>query len=310
MVNSSVIRRSWLIVPGYERAPIEYIRRYLPDVLVLDLEYTVPPKRKEEARANLGDAIRGLAQCPSEVFVRVDWKTRWCDVKAAIRPGLKGIVLPGPELEKDVTEIDEFIADCEQQTGVIPGSIELALILESARGLWNAWNLSRASPRVTVLGLGRVDLTMNLGPDPQGDFRIYPYLMSRVLATARALGKQPLGAHWRRGSRGGVDSPERTLEAAQRARYMGFTGCLCAKPEQVVPASQGFTPTTDEVSRLTRIQDMFEQIHKAGQVYADIDGRLYDSSKVQACRNLLLFAQACSRKDTDKALYGKAEVKQ
>lgn len=309
MVNMAAVRRSWLIVPGYEQEPTEYVRKFLPDVVVLDAEYSVPPRRKEEARANLGSAIRSLAQCPSEVFVRVDWKTRWCDVKAAAHPGLRGIVLPGPEAVEDIAEINSFIGKCEQEAGVIPGSIELALILESAKGLWNAPDLAKASPRITALGIGRVDLTMNLGLDPEGDFRIYPYLMSRVLTIARALNIQPLGAHWRRGSRGGVTSLELTLEAARQARREGFTGCLCARPEQVTPVSEGFTPTGDEVKRFTHILEKFDKAQKTGQVSADIDGRLYDNAKVQTCRELLLFAHACARRDDDKSYFAKAEVK-
>jgi len=307
-VNTAVVRRSWLIVPGDEREAIEYVRKILPDVVVLDLEYAVPPRRKEEARANLSNANKSLTGCPSEVFVRVDWKTRWCDIKAAVCPGLRGFVLPGAEQAEDIVEIDVFIGECERKAGVAPGSTELALILESAQGFWNALSLAKASPRITALGVGRVDLTMNLGPDPEGDFRIYPYLMSRVVVTARALGKQPLGAHWREGSRGGVASPEQTLEAARGARLMGFTGCLCARPEQVAPASDGFTPAKDEVKKATRILEEFERAG-AGKAYVDIDGQLYDKAKVESCRQLLQLAQACTRRDDDKAYYGKAEVK-
>jgi citrate lyase subunit beta/citryl-CoA lyase len=310
MLNTPVIRRSWLIIPGYEREPIKYVRKFLPDVFVLDVECSVPPRRKEEARANLPNAIQLLAECPCEVFVRVDWQTRWCDVKAAISPGLRGIILPGPEAVEDIIEIDKFIAECERKAGVTEGIIELAIILESARGLWNALDLAKASPRITTLGVGRADLTMNLGPDPEGDFRIYPYLMSRVLTIARALGKQPLGAHWRQGSRGGVASPEETLEAARKARFEGFTGCLCAKLEQVAPTLEGFTPTKDEVKRLSQILDRFDKAQKVGQVNVDVDGHLYDSAKAQACRAVIQFARACDKRDDDRSYFGKAGVKQ
>jgi citrate lyase beta subunit len=56
------------------------------------------------------------------------------------------------------------------------------------------------------------------------------------------LGKQPLGALWRPGSRGGVATREGTAKAAREARLMGFTGCVCATPEQVAPANEGFSP--------------------------------------------------------------------
>ena len=47
-----------------------------------------------------------------------------------------------------------------------------------------------------------------------------------------------------------------------------------------------------------------------GQVYLDIDGRLYDGPKAQACRERLQFARACARRDDEKSYFGKAEVKQ
>jgi citrate lyase beta subunit len=65
--------------------------------------------------------------------------------------------------------------------------------------------------------------------------------MTRALVAARMLGKQPLGAFFRPGSRGGVASKEDTLKAAREARLIGFTGCFCAKPDQVAPVNEGFT---------------------------------------------------------------------
>ena len=55
------------------------------------------------------------------------------------------------------------------------------------------------------------------------------------------LGKQPLGAMWRPGSRGGVADVQHTRTAAREARLMGFTGCLCATAEQVAPVNAGFS---------------------------------------------------------------------
>jgi hypothetical protein len=65
--------------------------------------------------------------------------------------------------------------------------------------------------------------------------------MTRAVVAARMLGKQPLGAFWRPGSRGGVASTEATLKAAKEGRYIGFTGCLCATREQVAAVNEGFS---------------------------------------------------------------------
>ena len=230
-----------MILPAHDPAEFMRSQEFKPDVAVLDLEYSLPPKAREAARSDLRNLIKKVSESEAEVFVRIDRETRWADVRAAVYPGIKGIVFPGPEEPEEVAELAELIAAMEKERGVDPGITELVLMLESARGFWNASSLAQASPRVTALGVGRIDLTMRLGPVPQGEFRLYRYLMTRALVAARMLNKQPLGAFWRPGSRGGVASKELTVKAAREARFMGFTGCLCATPEQVASVNEGFT---------------------------------------------------------------------
>jgi len=233
-------RRSWMILPAHDPAAVMRCQEFKPDVAVLDLEYSVPPKSRELARSGLAALIGKVGESQAEVFVRVERDTRWADVRAAMYRGIKGIVFPGPEECGEVTELGELITSLEKERGLEPGATELVLMLESARGFWNAASLARASPRVTALGVGRIDLTMRLGPVPQGEFRLYRFLMTRALVAARMLGKQPLGAFWRPGSRGGVASKESTAKAAREGRLMGFTGCFCATPEQVAAVNEGF----------------------------------------------------------------------
>ena len=230
-----------MILPAHGPAEIMRYQEFKPDVVVLDLEYSVRPKSKEAARSGLGTLVRKVSASQATAFVRIDRETRWADVSAAMHRGIKGIVFPGPEEPEEVAELGELIAAMEKERGIDPGITELVLMLESAKGFWNAASLAQASPRVTALGVGRIDLTMRLGPVPQGEFRLYRFLMTRTLVAARMLDKQPLGAFWRPGSRGGVASKESTVKAAREAMLMGFTGCLCATSEQVVSVNAGFT---------------------------------------------------------------------
>ncbi len=234
-------RRSWLVVPAHDAAAATRHEQFKPDVVVLDLEYSVPPRAKEAARSALADLIMRIAGSQAEVFVRVDRETRWADVRAAMYRGIKGIIFPGPEAPEEVAEFGELIAAMERERGIDPGTTELALMLESAKGFWDAVALAQASPRVTALGVGRIDLTMRLGPVPQNEFRLYRFLMTRAVVAARMLGKQPLGALWRPGSRGGVATKEASAKAAREARLMGFSGCVCARPDQVASVNDGFS---------------------------------------------------------------------
>jgi citrate lyase subunit beta/citryl-CoA lyase len=235
-------RRSWMILPANDATAVMRCQQFKPDVVVLDLEYSVPPRSKELARSNLKTLVKSVGDGgTAQVFVRIDRDTRWADVGAAVQRGIKGIVFPGPEEAGEVAELGELITAKEKERGVDPGTTEMVLMLESAKGFWNAAELAAASPRVTALGVGRIDLTMRLGPVPQQEFRLYRFLMTRLVVAARMLGKQPLGAFWRPGSRGGVASKELTTKAAREGSLLGFSGCLCATPEQVASVNEGFT---------------------------------------------------------------------
>ncbi|MBM3340921.1 MAG: hypothetical protein FJY56_02250 [Betaproteobacteria bacterium] len=233
-------RRSWMIVPAHDPAAGALVATHNADIAVLDLEYSVAPKHKEAARDGLGALVKKLADSQVTVFVRIGRGTRWADVRAAVHRGIKGIVFPGADSPEEVTEVCELITSMEKARGVDVGATELALMFESGKGFWNAAAIAQASPRVTTLGVGRIDLTMRLGPVPQNEFRLYRFLMTRALVLARMLGKQPLGALWRPGSRGGVADDAATAKAAREARLMGFTGCVCATAAQVAPVNQGF----------------------------------------------------------------------
>ena len=184
--------------------------------------------------------VKSIGEGHADVFVRIDRETRWADVGAAVQRGVSGIVFPGPEEPNEVAELGDLITAKEKERGVDPGTTEIVLMLESAKGFWNAAELAKASPRVTALGVGRIDLTMRLGPVPQDEFRLYRFLMTRLVVAARMLAKQPLGALWRPDSRGGVASKNKTVKAAREGKLLGFTGCICATPEQVASVNEGF----------------------------------------------------------------------
>ncbi len=300
------LRRSWMIVPADKPEEIAKAKDYQPDVLVLDLEYTVPPKNKEKARAGLNDNIHALYRAFPDLFVRADWNTRWADVRAAVYPGLKGFVLPGPEQVDEIKELDALADRLEHERGVVPGSLEFVLMLETPKGFWNVLDLANASPRVSAVGVGRIDLTMELGPEPSGEFRLTRFLMSRTLTAARGAGKQPLGAHFTAGSRGGAASKEATLRAAREGWQMGFTGCIAAAPEQVPALNEGFTPSADYVKHAADILKTYES-DEATEV--DVNGRLYDVMKAVRIDDILEYAAACENADKEKIAAAKQVTK-
>ena len=109
MTDNTNNRRSWMIVSAHDAAALARCADIKPDVVVLDLEYTVPPKAKAAAREGLTAVIQKLADSQVEVFVRIDRDTRWADVRAAVTRGIRGIVFPGADSTDEVAEVGELI---------------------------------------------------------------------------------------------------------------------------------------------------------------------------------------------------------
>jgi citrate lyase beta subunit len=300
------VRRSWLIIPADQPGELASAREYPPDVVVLDMEYTVPPKRKEKARTGLNGVIHSLYGSYPDLFVRVDWPSRWADIRGALYPGLKGFVLPGPETVAEIKDLDELVGRLEHERGVVPGSLEFILMLESARGFWNALDLAQASTRTTALGIGRIDLTMELGSEPSGELRLGRFLLTRTVLAARSCSLQPLGAHFIAGSRGGVANYEATLKAAREGWQMGFTGCLATSPEQVKAINEGFTPAPDYLLKAAEIL----KAYAAGTApNSAVNGQFFDVFKIERLNDVMAYAKACRAYDNEKKQIIEQETK-
>src|SRR3979411_2858311 len=115
MAEAMNTRRSWMILPAHDPTAVMRYQDFKPDVAVLDLEYSVPPRSKDLARSNLKTLVKSVGQGPAQVFVRIDRDTRWADVGAAVQRGIKGIVFPGPEEPGEVVELAELITAKEKE---------------------------------------------------------------------------------------------------------------------------------------------------------------------------------------------------
>ena len=154
--------RSKLFVPGSRPELFGKALRGEADALSFDLEDSVSPGRKAEARAALQDLLSGpvaresgktliarVNPCGSEHFE--------ADVQAVVRPGLSLLNLPKVESVSEVFAAVQALEAAERANGVVE-PVRLLLNIDSARGLRLACTLASAHARVAGLQLGLGDL--------------------------------------------------------------------------------------------------------------------------------------------------------
>ena len=239
---STKIRRSWLLVPMSKADRLAQARQAHADVVVLDLVEFVTEEDKPAARERVRVTINALQGCGADIFAQVDAELLYADLHACVWPGLTGVVISRLEAPAQMAEADTLLSQFEDARGLVPGTLEVVAALETAQGNYAAYDICRASPRVSAMTLGRADLIMDLRPEPSGELHLMPYLMQRLITVAGAAGVTPIGAWWRAPDRGLLATPDNTYEAARRGRAIGFKGSLCVLEHQVDPTEPRLYP--------------------------------------------------------------------
>jgi len=303
-VRREAVRRSWLVVSAIDDEAIGRAPTWGADVIVLDLEDSVHDTKKAAARERVKAAIATVAQGGAEVFVRPDIELLHADLRASIWHGLTGVVLPKVKSAAQVREAEAVIEQFEAERG-LAGVIELHLALETGPGNYNAIEVIGAGSRVRSAGLGRADLVMDLRGEPTGQLHMMPYILERMIASARAAGVEPVGAYWRADARGTVAGPEASLKAARDGRALGTTGSFCAKGDQVEPLNRGYTPSPGEGEHAKAIVGAFEQAQAEGEGHGVLDGATVGPGLARAAAKVVEYAGLCAARDAAK----KAAVK-
>lgn len=285
-----LIARSLLFVPANRPRMVDHALEAAADVIVLDLEDSVPIGEKVAARETLRDSIERLKAAGKTVQVRINHLETGLtrdDLQAAVGPGLHSIAFPKAESAAQIRELDVIIREMELKSGVRPGTALLFPQIETARGVLRCEDIAQASSRIAGLACGGEDYTRDLGVARTRDGRELDYLRRVVVHVCVAYGLLPLDTVF-------ADfSDEAGLVAeTEFVQSIGFKGKYLIHPSQIAPVNRALTPTDDEI-QLARIRlAAFDEALARGEGSVQVDGRMIDEPVAQRARDLLEYARA------------------
>jgi citrate lyase subunit beta / citryl-CoA lyase len=268
--------RSWLFVPADSEKKIAKAIGCEADAIIFDLEDSVVPKRKSEARKILIDLPE--RDGGPDWWIRINplgSEFHKDDLELISRGDISGIVLPKAESGADVTELSH-------RTGNIPIH---AIVTETPASLFGLLSYRDPKSPLVAMSWGAEDLSAALGAsskyDEEGELAFtYRLARSLCLAGAVAAGVQPVDGVFAdfRDSKG--------LKAeAEAARREGFTGKLAIHPDQVSVINAALTPSPGEVAHAQAVVDAFEASPDAGTL--SVGGRMVDRPHLVSAQRLL-----------------------
>ena len=272
--------RSLLFVPGDRPDRMEKALGSGADALILDLEDSVAPSAKPEARRNVAGFLN--THSSAKLWVRInplDGEECDRDLTAILASHPDGIVLPKAEGGASVAELSRRLTERGNVTAQI-----LAIATETPAAMFQLGTYAGLK-RLAGLTWGAEDLPAAIGAaasrEPDGRFTP-PYELARSLCLfgAAAAAVAPIET---------VYPAFRDLEGlaayAARARRDGFTGMMAIHPDQVAPINAAFTPSEAEVAHARAVVAAFDAQPGAGTLA--LDGRMIDRPHLlQAQRTL------------------------
>lgn len=285
--------RSLIFVPGNRPNMLERARSFSADIIMVDLEDSVPPSEKLTARDLAHEWVPTLANEGQQVVVRVnslDTGLTRDELASVVGPGLSGISLGKVASPWDIQEAERMLVPLESRAGLEPGSVGIIPWIENARAVVQLQQIASFSPRIIALAFGAEDYTNDLGVQRTdlGEEVYFPRAAVAVAARAAKVASldSPFVA---------FRDPEGLKKDAARARQLGYTGKFAIHPSQLDIINETFSPLPADVEYAHQVVEAWNQAESAGRGSLDLNGRMVDVPVFKRAQNLLAFAEAISR---------------
>lgn len=252
-------RFSRLYLPGNNPGMFINAGLHSPDGVILDLEDSVAPERKDEARILVRNALRAVDFYGAERMIRINQGERGLDdLEELIPHNVHLVLVPKCESAGSLRLVDEKIREIKRGAGQ-DEPVFLMPIIESAAGIEHVSEIVRATDTVVAVAIGLEDYTADLGVQRTTGGEESLFSRNRLVVAAKAAGVQPIDSVF-----SDVGDMAGLLQTVLAAKAMGFEGMGCIHPRQIAVIREGFSPNADELERAKKIVIAYREALASG----------------------------------------------
>src|SRR5262245_2904943 len=281
-------RRSVLYMPGANERALEKARSLPADALILDLEDSVAPEAKPEARERVIAAVESGGYGRRELIIRVNAiETPWGaeDLKAAAAVGPHAILVPKVSRPGDMVSAAKLL-----KANAATAETRLWAMMETPLAILNARDIASvaadADNRFSCLVLGTNDLLKESRARALGDrFAIVPWLAMSVLA-ARSYGLDVID-----GVYNDFKDEAGFRAECEQGRTLGMDGKTLIHPSQIEPCNHIFSPSDEEVSWSRKVIEAFALPEHMGKGVITVEGRMVERLHLVMAERVVAIAE-------------------
>ena len=283
------MNRSYLFVPADSERKMQKAGQSGADALILDLEDSIIPDARPDARQLSCDFASGKA----DIWIRINpigSDDAMADLEAVMPSAPAGIMLPKARSAADAQTLSDVLDTLEQANDIEVGTTQiLPLCSERPEALFTLDSYVDTTPRLSGLTWGAEDLSAAVGAtanrDDEGSW-LAPYALARSLCLFAAAAAEVAAID-------SVYTDYRNTDGlalyAANSRRDGFSGMLAIHPDQVDVINRAFVPTAAELERAQRIVELFEANPGVGTL--GMDGEMFDRPHLVQAQRLLQLAK-------------------
>lgn len=272
------LRRSVLYMPGANQRALEKAKSLAADALILDLEDSVSPDLKVQAREQVATAVRGGGYGERELTIRINpLLSEWGldDLKAVAELPVAAVVIPKVESADQLIGVADMLDELDSP-------LAIWAMIETPKGVLKAEEIAFSTPRLKVMVMGTNDLAKELRVEQTLAREAFQTSLGLSLLAARAAGLDIIdGVYINIKDEAGLE------QSCEQGRCLGFDGKSLIHPAQLATTNRVFSPTQKQCLDAEAIVAGWQQAVVEQKAVVVVDDRLVEELHVQEAQRVL-----------------------
>lgn len=284
-MNETYLMRSLMFVPAHNTKLMDSAVRRDADVLLLDVEDSVPMPLKQTSRDNIKEFAQRTDLNGKLLFPRVNDRESGellKDVHQLTIPGIHGFMYPKATCGEDIYFFGKLLETIECEKHIPVGTFKIIPLIETAGAVVNIKDICTASPRVMAVAFGCEDYVTDLRGKHDHEGVSIMFARNMISNGARAAGVLPIDT---------VHIQVHDLEDLEKnlvlSKNLGFEGMLVLNPKELPLVHRYYSPTEEEVAWAAEMLQLAEEAEQAGAGVAVKDNKFIGPPMVKMARNII-----------------------